>query len=251
MALQEKYESADLVPEALREHYIEVDNNGVKEYMLENVVGAIGAKERVKSELNALKQKQLDEESDLTKRLSVLEQERQEALDKVQQEKEAKLLETGKFDELLKLEQEKKTNLEASYKKQLEDTNTELQAMRSERVTEKATSIAGRIAAEIGVQGDGGTVGALTDLIMLKRMKKDSDVTLLNSDGGATDMNEADLRKDIENDPYFAHLIAGVKSNGGYGKGGMGGGAVPINPNAAFSDLSPAQRVEYLNRKKG
>ncbi len=239
MAIAEKYSKKEDIPEGFEDDYTEYDDNGEKVFILRHLIGALQAKahekEARKKETEALKAAQ--------EKIAA-----QEALDKkrrdeIEEARKKELETSGKWEELRKLEEEKRLTDKAESEKAIAALNAKLKAMEEAAEREKIGAYCSKISAEIALPG---AVESLRLLIELKRTKMvDGQLVVLDRAGMAVSWDKDQLIADIKDDPFFAPLIQGSKATGGGAVGG-GSGAAPGKP---FKDYTEQERVQLFLTK--
>lgn len=245
MALQERYEKQDEIPEALREHYIEQED-GV--FMLENVVGALGAKQRVKSEFDQFKTSSDEKMNTLQSQLDELIAEKKKLADQQEADRLAKLKEEGKTDELHKIEVEKLTNQLGGKDAEIQNLKTQFEQLNDKINQQALDRVASKIAQQIGIAGEDGTIEEIETLLKATGRLKvvDGNVEIFASDGTAISSNLEDFADSLKTEKTYRRLARGTQSDGGFATGTkpLGGGAIPT----AFKG-SAKDKAAFLAKK--
>jgi len=246
--LVENYESADEIPEALKEYYVEKEIDGKTSFVLENIEPLKNAKSHEKEARKEAEAKAKELEEKVAE-YAKAEAEKQAALDA---EKLRQLEKDKNWTEIEKINQEKRDNEKAEHEAQLKVLQDSIAAMKLEKEQEKVSAVCTKVAAAIGISGEPESIEALQDLIKLRRTKTvDGQVVLLNKDGQAVSWNTTELADDIKVDPRFARLIAGSKASGGPTGGAntyTGGGAYPKDKK--WSELTKAEKMAKIKSGK-
>lgn len=248
MALEERYANAEDIPESLKDHYVEFEENGEKQYVLENVVGALKAKANVKSEYQQRLDREIEEKKTMQERLDSLQRAEDERKKELEDARRKSLEKEGNLDELRKIDEEKRENERKAYEARIAELEEKHTNLVVEREREKVFGICTSVASMVGIAGDNGTIEPLTKLIEVTRTKTvNGQVVILNKEGQAVEWTSKQLAEDIKTDPFFANLVAGSKASGGGAHGGGGGGA--SYDGKGWSELTPEQKKDKIEKQ--
>lgn len=182
--------------------------------------------QREKELVHSKNQELLAEKRRIAERMDQAEREKTE-------ERNAKLLQQGKFEELYKSAQEEKRLYQEK-----------VQTLDNERSFEKSKTEAMKLASQLA---DGHNAEILTEFLV-RRIKYTGDgVRILDANGAETVSTLADLKNEYENSQKFKSLLRGSKASGG-GAPGSGNPATPgasTVSRAQFNSMNATQRMQF------
>lgn len=134
--------------------------------------------------------------------------------------------------------------LHASGEKERERLSTELSGLRQGIATEKQTSQAMKIAADIANTSADAEI--LSEFIARRLKYTDDGIQVLDASGQLSIMKIDELKKEFEGNERYSSLLKGNQSSGGGAPGsGQGGGAAKTASRTEFDSMNPVQRMEF------
>lgn len=235
-----EFNSLEEVPEAFRDGFVEHSGKFIPKRTAELLTETKDSLSKFHST-----------KSEYEKTLSQLEEYKKgeaERIKAAQQEAEERLRKEGKFDELIKLEQEKASNVKSEYQKQVEDWQNKYNELQSSVVQKDNASLARKIASQYAPSQ---MSEAVAELLISKRIKNvEGQSVFTNSSGEAMDLEDMEaVFKNLESDPFFSPFAAAPESRGGMGKGGSYRGDSKTISRKAF-DALPAHEKAKVAREK-
>ena len=230
MAIELTKEQFESLPEFLQGEYKEVDG-----------VYKNAAVMTLKSSLDSLDARAKETES----RLSTFEQTKAQEIEEAKRKALEEARSSKDIEAIEKQYAEKMADLE---KRTSEKTRAEVEKeFKVKQAQERATSLAQKLGAKLGAEGAEEDLAALIAL----RVKADENgnVLILNRDGSASTMTEADFEKDIKEKYSRLCKAAPVTTGSGIANGanGFNQGSAGVNPqNKALSNLASRLRARGM-----
>lgn len=234
-----EFNSLEEVPEAMRDEFTQ---HGDK-FVPKDVARLIGETKQTLERYHQTK----SEFEKTQNRLSDYEKGEAERIKAAQEAAEKKLREEGKFDELIRLEQEKAQNAELQYKARIEQSEKQFNELKQSVLKKDNMALARKIATQYAPAS---MVEPVAELLVSKRIKNVDDTPVFtNASGEAVALDDMGMVfQDLESDSYFKPFAAAPESRGGMGKGGTRNGDSSVMKRSAF-DALPTHEKAKLSKK--
>lgn len=218
------YDSIDAVPEDSRDSFTEFKDGDATVYMHKDLAEAKRAAFRTQGELTEARNKL----TDISGKVDTLTRERDEA-------KRAKQEKDGNYKDMFE-------DLQARYDSDTKALQGQVEELTSATREAKKDGIVSKLAAK----GTEETRGVLERLVRQDIGFNDDGSPVIMENGKATSKSLEDYEKALPE--LYPHLVAGVQSNGGSGKGGKTGGpgGAKTMSRSDFNGLDHAQRAEFF-----
>lgn len=235
-----EFNSLEEVPEAFRDGFVEHDGKFIPKRtaeLLGETKDSLSKFHSTKGELEKLQSKLSDYEKGEAERIK-----------SAQEAAEKKLREEGKYDELIRLEQEKAQNLELQYKARIDQSEKQYSELKQSVIKKDNSALARRIASQYAPST---MSDAVAELLVSKRIKNVEDNPVFtNASGEAMSLDDMELIfQNLESDPFFKPFAAAPDSRGGMGKGGSHKGDSKTISRAAFATLPPGEQAKVAREK--